>query len=346
MPIYVPKNLRVMTTSTPHRHIKKRLIKTVGAHTLCSCGYMQDGGLYFHIKDYQGNVRVVLNQVNQPVEVNSYYPYGGLMAATTTEGTQPYKYSTKELDRENGLDWYDFHARQMDPMVPRFTTIDPKCEKYYAISPYAYCAANPISFTDPKGEDIKADELSRRNICNALTKEESEYVRFDNNGKLDVQLLNRSKSTSDNMIALKVLANSKVKYNFMVADKDHRGVGYYDTSETNGNFYRGTTEMPNAEVNPSPDDKVYIIVGKILNEKQQALTTAHEAFGHAYFYEIFRDAEKASHTYKQEGRMVWDEELMVNGLETIKIPTNILLEKRIKIVTNIAQQNYESRFGK
>ena len=112
LPISVPKNLRVMTTSTPPRHTKKRLIKTVGAHTLCSCGYMQDGGLYFYIKDYQGNVRVALNQANRPVEVNSYYPYGGLMAATTTEGTQPYKYSTKELDRENGLDWYDFHARQ------------------------------------------------------------------------------------------------------------------------------------------------------------------------------------------------------------------------------------------
>ena len=96
----------------------------------------------------------------------------------------------------------------------------------------------------------------------------------------------------------------------------------------------------------STHGKVYIIVGKILNEKQQALTTSHETFGHAYFYEIFRDTEKVSHTYKQEGRMVWDEELMVNDLETIKIPTNILLEKRIKIVTNIAQQNYESRLGK
>ena len=37
-----------MTTSNPHRHTKKRLMKTVGAHTLCSCGYMQDGGLYFY----------------------------------------------------------------------------------------------------------------------------------------------------------------------------------------------------------------------------------------------------------------------------------------------------------
>ena len=62
-----------MTTSTPHRHIKKRLIKTVGAHTPCSCGYIQGGDLYFYIKDYQGNVRVALNQANQPVEVNSYW---------------------------------------------------------------------------------------------------------------------------------------------------------------------------------------------------------------------------------------------------------------------------------
>ena len=53
-----------MTTSTPHCHTKKRLMKAVGAHTLCSCGYMQDGEQYFYIKDYQGNVRVVLNQAN------------------------------------------------------------------------------------------------------------------------------------------------------------------------------------------------------------------------------------------------------------------------------------------
>ena len=64
-----------MTTSTSHRHIKKRLMKAVGAHTLCSCGYMQDGELYFCIKDYLGNMRVALNQANQPVEVNSYYQF-------------------------------------------------------------------------------------------------------------------------------------------------------------------------------------------------------------------------------------------------------------------------------
>ena len=38
-----------MTDSNPYRHTKKRLIKAVGAHMPCSCGYMQDGGLYFYI---------------------------------------------------------------------------------------------------------------------------------------------------------------------------------------------------------------------------------------------------------------------------------------------------------
>ena len=151
-------------------------MKTVGAHTLCSYGYMQGGKLYFHIKDYQGNVRVVLNQANQPVEVNSYYPYGGLMAATTTEGTQPYKYGTKELDRENGLDLYDFHARQMDPMALRFTTIDPKCEKFYAISPYAYCAGNPIKFIDPKGKETI--DLLENNTDNQAAKDYAKTKRY------------------------------------------------------------------------------------------------------------------------------------------------------------------------
>ena len=36
-----------MTTSTPHCHTKKRLMEAVGAHMLCSCGYMQDGGAVF-----------------------------------------------------------------------------------------------------------------------------------------------------------------------------------------------------------------------------------------------------------------------------------------------------------
>lgn len=35
-------------------------------------------------------------------------------------------------------------------------SIDPQCEKYYWISPYAYCANNPIRYVDPTGEFIES----------------------------------------------------------------------------------------------------------------------------------------------------------------------------------------------
>ena len=54
--------------------------------------------------------------------------------------TDRYQYSGKEFDRMNGLDLYDFHARQYDPVLGRFTSPDPLSEKYYHLSPYAYCS--------------------------------------------------------------------------------------------------------------------------------------------------------------------------------------------------------------
>ena len=116
-------------------------------------GYYGDTCYYYHIKDYQGNIRATINHMGTLKEINNYYPYGGLMGQATSI-VQPYKYNSKELDRENGLDWYDFAARRLDPMLTRFATPDPKCEHYYSLSPYTYCAANPIRFTDPTGQRI------------------------------------------------------------------------------------------------------------------------------------------------------------------------------------------------
>ena len=81
--------------------------------------------------------------IDDPIEIEPAY--------TATEGTQPYKYSAKELDRKNGLDLYDSQARHYDPIIPRTTTIDPLAEKYYSLSPYTWCAANPINLIDLDG---------------------------------------------------------------------------------------------------------------------------------------------------------------------------------------------------
>ena len=47
-------------------------------------------------------------------QVNHYYPYGGVMGESTGGDIQKYKYNGKRLERNHGLDWYDYGARHYD----------------------------------------------------------------------------------------------------------------------------------------------------------------------------------------------------------------------------------------
>jgi len=51
----------------------------------------------------------------------------------------------------HGLDTYDYGARQYNPVLARWDRVDPLCEKYYSISPYAYCGNNPVNRVDKDG---------------------------------------------------------------------------------------------------------------------------------------------------------------------------------------------------
>lgn len=53
----------------------------------------------------------------------------------------------------HGLNTYDYGARQYDPIAGRWDRVDPLCEKYYSVSPYAYCAGDPVNKIDPDGRD-------------------------------------------------------------------------------------------------------------------------------------------------------------------------------------------------
>ena len=105
----------------------------------------------FYFKDHQGNNRVVTTYSGAVKQVTHYYPDGVTHDKSTEQGEQKYKYNGKELDRMHGLDWYDYAARQYDPTTGMFTSMDPLCEKYYHISPYVYCAGNPVKYVDPDG---------------------------------------------------------------------------------------------------------------------------------------------------------------------------------------------------
>ncbi len=69
-----------------------------------------------------------------------------------------YKYNGKELQDELDLNWYDCGARNSDPAVIPFTTIDPRAEEYYSQSPYAFAANNPVYYIDINGEGVEKNE--------------------------------------------------------------------------------------------------------------------------------------------------------------------------------------------
>ena len=131
-------------------------------------GYIEGDSVYFHIADHQGNIRQVWNATTaMTVQDNHYYPYGApfgesvstlyvkTMARTGNTfneiSTDPYRYSAKEWQPAFGLNLYDFIARQYDPILCRFTSPDPLNFNYPHLSPYLYCAGNPVNLSDPTG---------------------------------------------------------------------------------------------------------------------------------------------------------------------------------------------------
>ena len=143
----------------------------------------------FFLRDHLGSVRVVARSDGKVVQVNHYYPYGMAYASgrmsgnaeahpVTGEGgnvidgdleiggetggmelarpgaSQPYRFLGNELYTSNSLGLYDFSARMYDPTLGRFLSVDPMAEGYRHLSPYAYCAGNPVVYVDKDGQVI------------------------------------------------------------------------------------------------------------------------------------------------------------------------------------------------
>ena len=65
----------------------------------------------------------------------------------------PFVFTGKEKDEETGHGY--FGARYMDhELMTMWLSVDPMADKYPSISPYAYCAWNPVKLVDPDGREI------------------------------------------------------------------------------------------------------------------------------------------------------------------------------------------------
>lgn len=116
---------------------------------ICSQNLLTEEAIGFQegefTRDHLGNNRAVIDRSGTVRQKIDYYPSGtpfSTRAYTITSGFQPFKYNGKEFDMMHGLNTYDYGARQYYPLFAQWDRVDPLCEKYYHVSPYAYYAKN------------------------------------------------------------------------------------------------------------------------------------------------------------------------------------------------------------
>ena len=151
-------------------------------------------------------------------------------------------FSAKEKDTETGLSY--FGARYYSSDLSIWLSVDPMAHKYPSLSPYTYCANNPIKLVDPNGEEIvitsTTDDNGNTSVHIKFTgilvnKSSKNYTKED---------LNKLKNTISNSIKEKysgdfgdgvtvttsvdiITSGEKKKENFFV-DKDRHQINMVD----------------------------------------------------------------------------------------------------------------------
>ena len=303
---------------------------------------------HFYHRDHLGNNRMDVNADGGISQITHYYPYGMPMDCSHIPGYQRRLFGGKELDSTSGLDLYDFEARAYDPALGRFHQPDPLTESYQPLSPYLYCAANPLIDIDPTGKVVIATGSMEQNaILMTLRKEDRKYVKFDANGVLAADLIKLNISDSENYNSLCFLSTApqivEVISTNSYSYKDKKGeietmtlgnIEYDDffkednpinpTGPTTGETGKtGITLLPgNGEsgIN-SPNERIYIIINEELSPLGAAEAFSHEGYGHGFMYLQTGSRTAAAHNFisgGRDGNSQLIQRIMNSILETIK----------------------------
>jgi RHS repeat-associated protein len=125
------------------------------------------GYLNYYRKDHLGNNREVWQAgytgvTAGTVQRTQYYPSGIPWAEGTGASVQSKKFIGKEFVEMHGYNGTDLGARVFYNDAVIIPTVDPHAENDYSLSPYVYCAGNPVNNIDPNGQDCLI-RISRKN---------------------------------------------------------------------------------------------------------------------------------------------------------------------------------------
>lgn len=178
-------------------------------------------GIYYYHPDHLGSATWITNSARVPIEFIHYMPFGELWYNQQASAyNERFKFTGKERDEETGYDY--FGARYYSSALPMWMSVDPLAGDYPWISPYAYCAWNPIKYIDPTGMWIEVSpnedgtylvvngDLNRdKNIYilkngersgEILGKMYSQYSFFDEDGNVVKSVIDPNNQSGNNFL--------------------------------------------------------------------------------------------------------------------------------------------------
>jgi|GEM_PF-2960478 len=110
---------------------------------------------FFYHPDHLGSSSFITDATGYAVQHLQYLPFGETFV-DQTPATNPYDsrytFSAKEKDDETQYSY--FGARYYDSDLSVWLSVDPLSDKYPNLSPYAYCANDPVMLVDPDGRKL------------------------------------------------------------------------------------------------------------------------------------------------------------------------------------------------
>lgn len=124
----------------------------------------KEPAFYYH-SDHLGSAAYLTNDVGQITQTLNYLPYGEDWVdrqeyhETRYPRLGQYTFNGKEKDYESGFHYYGARYYWSE-VLTGWLSVDPMADKYPSISPYAYCAWNPVKLVDPNGMEFDGYEGS------------------------------------------------------------------------------------------------------------------------------------------------------------------------------------------
>jgi len=104
----------------------------------------------YHVTDYLGSIRAVVDSSGKVLEYNNYYPFGERWQQTgPLFAGNRYRFNGKELQVTGQLGLLDYGARMYDPALARWQGCDPAMQM---ANPFVFSGNNPVVNVDEDGQ--------------------------------------------------------------------------------------------------------------------------------------------------------------------------------------------------